>query len=335
MNLEKLLEEIEQEFGLDNIHITRHCGSFVVVKDKKVIRIAGERLHFCPILSRIYNLDIKPSSSEQISSVDIKKTIQEKVDKFGMFCEEREVCCEHIAIPFGASEIMMYGLRNQVLDAVVSVCEGAGTVISDNPVVVQGIGARMNGIFYSSAIPEVIKKLENNKAEVPFPGKIDQVKGVEYAINSGYKKIAVTINGFDADNLENIKELKKHIDVKITSLLVCTTGVSQENAVAMLDADIVWGCASKCVRKIVAPKSVLQIGVQIPVFVLNENGLELISCYAKNDEIRKTLAENKNYYVTFMPHGAYKKIEMGKFKVYLHETDSYPVRAHKEPKPLL
>ena len=335
MNLEELLKKIEKEFGLENLHITRHCGSFIVVKNKKVVKIVGERLNYCPVLSKIYNLNIKPNSSEPISIEDIENTIQVKIDKFGMFCEERGVCCKHIAIPFGASEMMMYGFKNKVLDAVVSVCDGAGTVISDNPEVVQGIGARMNGIFYTSAIPEVIKRLENNNAEVPFPGEINQVKGVEYAIDSGYKKIAVTINGFNADSLEKIKDLKNHIDGKITTLMICTTGVSQENATSMLDADLVWGCASKYVREIVGPKSVLQIGVQIPVFVLNENGIELVSSYAQNDELKKTLEKNKKYYITFMPHGAIKKIEMGKFKVYLHETNSYPVRANKEPRPLL
>jgi hypothetical protein len=43
-----------------------------------------------------------------------------------------------VAVPYGASEMMMYALRRGDLDAVVTVCDGAGTVVTANPELVRG-----------------------------------------------------------------------------------------------------------------------------------------------------------------------------------------------------
>jgi len=62
--------------------------------------------------------------------------------------------------------MMMYALKKGGIDAAVTVCDGAGTVISDSPSLIQGIGARMNGLFYTTPIPEVIQRIKGQKGFV-------------------------------------------------------------------------------------------------------------------------------------------------------------------------
>jgi hypothetical protein len=48
-----------------------------------------------------------------------------------MFTDRRQLMLEDF-VGFGASEVMMTGLDKGLLDTTVTVCEGAGTVISNN-----------------------------------------------------------------------------------------------------------------------------------------------------------------------------------------------------------
>ena len=54
-----------------------------------------------------------------------------------MFTAKRQVLGQDTFVAFGASEIMISGLRSGFLDATVTVGDGAGTVISNNPELVQ------------------------------------------------------------------------------------------------------------------------------------------------------------------------------------------------------
>ena len=61
-----------------------------------------------------------------------------------MLTAKRQLLGYDTFVAFGASEIMMPGLRSGFLETTVTACDGAGTVISNNPEIVPGIGGRMS-----------------------------------------------------------------------------------------------------------------------------------------------------------------------------------------------
>lgn len=191
--------------------------------------------------------------------------------KFGQFTDRRKIIDHEKYVPFGATEIIMEALTANLLDAAVVACDGAGTVITHNPEIVQGIGGRMSGLVYTTPRKNVIRRLEKEGAAVvdPETARIDAVKGAKKALRS-YRKIAVTVTACkDIETLRNLSE-------NIALFVVHTTGISPQQAYYTTKADIVWGCASKYIRDIAGPRSLLQLGVGIPVFVLTEWGLNLI-----------------------------------------------------------
>jgi len=72
-------------------------------------------------------------------------------------------------VGFGASEVMMTGLRRELIDASITVCEGVGTVITSNPILTQGIGARISGVIETTLIPK-LKRRWRKKAGIVLDG---------------------------------------------------------------------------------------------------------------------------------------------------------------------
>ncbi len=252
----------------------------------------------------------------------------------------------------------MYALKRGNIDVAVTVCDGAGTVITSNPSVVQGIGAYMNGLFYTTPIKNVIRKIEENGGFVLTPDKaeIDQLKGVKNAFAMGFRNIAVTVRGDEKEIIKDIRnfeeELKsadnslnikykgdgKPVPFRIVILTVCNTGIDKESAEIIRDyADLSWACASKFVREVVGPPSIMQVGVKIPVFILTVSGLDFISSYSSDEILKEELKDiEKKHYITSNKYRKDSiKINMGKFSVFLYETGSLPVCAEDEPEPLI
>ncbi len=191
--------------------------------------------------------------------------------KFGQFTDQRQIKDCRKYVPFGATEIIMEALTCHLLDAAVTACDGAGTVITDRPDIVQGIGGRMSGLVYTTPRKSVIKRLQKEKALVldPETARINAVDGVRKALEH-YKKVAVTVTA--SEDIEVLRSLSPDVSV----FVVHTTGISVQEAEYTVHADMVWGCASKYVRTIAGPHALVQLGVGIPVFVLTERGLDLI-----------------------------------------------------------
>ena len=82
-----------------------------------------------------------------------------RIRDFGLGTEDREIEMDAF-VGFGASETFMTALRSGVLDSTVTVCEGAGTVITANPTLVQGIGARLSGVIETTPVDGIIKKIK-------------------------------------------------------------------------------------------------------------------------------------------------------------------------------
>jgi len=323
--------DIEKQHYSD-LHVVRLFSAFVAITEGKVMKMTEPVMTYCPLARHMYKHLKVPSHPliEEIQAL-IARGVSEKIEKYGFFTEKRELAKKNIAIPYGASEILMYALRKKIIDAAIVVCDGAGSVVVQDPDVVQGIGARMNGLFYTTPVPKLIQRLEDLGCHVPFSdGTIDQAGASEKAARLGYKNIAVTINGYTEEPLAQFAEIEKKYGVSITSFMVCVTGVEKHRIQEMTKhSDVVWSCASGEVRETVGRSSVLQITRKIPVFVITKKGLSVVSGYCGNEKLLRDLDTGRQYFIAGDCGG--RKITMGRFKTYLREQN-LPVRSPDEPK---
>jgi putative methanogenesis marker protein 8 len=166
---------------------------------------------------------------------------------------------------------------------------GAGTVMTSNPSLVQGIGAHLTGIIETSPIKQTINHIQTNGGRVLDlrTARINQTEGVEKAAEAGFKKIAVTVAGFQARQISAIRKLEKKLSVGITIFSVCNTCTGEKDVRYIVDADIVTASASQVIRKQIGPKALMQVGVTIPVYALTQKGKETILTYLTkfNDKI--------------------------------------------------
>ena len=256
-------------------HIMEIMGKTrVVVKDGEVIEVGDPEIEWCPLIAKL-------SGVQKITSEEVKTNVESKISNLGMFTAKRQLLEHDTFVAFGASEIMMSGLHNGFLEATVTACDGAGTVISNNPELVQGIGGRMSGLIETEPIEDVINGIQklsgtvlDNKTAV-----IDPVSGVKKAAELGYKKIAVTIA--DSKTAKKLRELEAELDLDLIIIAVHVTGISKEEAQGLLEnSDLVTGCASKHIRELAKP--IVQVAAAIPLFVITQKGKELVIERAKD-----------------------------------------------------
>ncbi|MFA6379152.1 MAG: methanogenesis marker 8 protein [Candidatus Omnitrophota bacterium] len=303
-----------------DIHILRYFSSFISVSKGKVINVTDPKITFCPLASHLYkglkNID---GTDQGALKGEIKRIIESKIKDFGFFTSQRKLLQGETAIPYGASEMLMFALKKKIIDAAVVVCDGAGTVITDSGEVVQGIGARMNSLLLTSPIKETIDHLINLGCHVLFDNAlIDQVKGVEKAIAAGYKKIAVTVSGHDVDKLKKIRQLESASHIMVTILVVCTTGIVEAKIEQIHRyADVVWSCASLDIRQKIGEVALLQASKQIPVFVLTQKGIDFLASYADDAAPLRDLDRYKQYLISNEPVG--EKIKLGDTRSFLRE----------------
>lgn len=303
-------------------HVTRRAGCFIEIYEGRIKKIGKPKLKYCPLAERTFSMPFTIES--------LKEGVEKRI-KDGAFCSKRCIHRRESLVSYGASEMLADALEDKRINAAIIVCEGAGTVIADKPEIAQGIGAMMTGVFYTTPIKEIIEKLEK-EAYVVFPNtaEIDQIKGAKIAKELGYKKIAVTLAAGSVRKLKNLKEIEDTI-----ALALCTTGIKEIEAYRIKEyADLAWACASKNIREIVGPSAFLQIGVQIPVFVITKKGLDLASSRIKrlNKKIYEKIDEldfSKKYLLYR------KKLPQEKEIFILEEVEKLPIRGNREPYPLL
>ncbi len=316
------------EAGRD-IHVLRYFSSFISVSAGKVINVTDPKITSCPLASHLYKgfkgID---GADKKIVRQEIRNAIESKIRDFGFFTARRKLSGGGISIPYGASEMLMFALKKHSIDAAVVVCDGAGTVVADSPEVVQGIGARMNSLLFTSPIRETITRLKKLGCHIVFDSAlIDQVKGVEKAIDAGYKRIAVTVSGHDSGKLREIRRLETSGGAVITILVVCTTGAAAAEIEQIHGyADIVWSCASWEIRQKIGALAFLQISKQVPVFVLTKKGVDFIASYAGNSAPLCGLDKHKQYLISNEPGGY--NIKLGNISSFLRE-EKLPVLAGK------
>ncbi len=316
-----------------DLHVLKYFSSVITVSEGQVINVTDPTLRSCPLARHFYSefKDADPESVESLKDA-IRGIIESKIRNYGFFTNDRSFHFPKCVVPYGASEMLAASLKNRFIEAAVVACDGAGTVIVSSPEVVQGIGARMNTLIFTSPIKEIQRKLKERHCHIVSKNTdwIDQVKGVEKAISLGYRRIGVTVAGFAARQLEEIRDLENKEDVDITILVVCTTGISSEK-IEMIrqNADLVWSCASGEVRGKIGSVAKLQLSKQIPVFALTERGVAFAASYLNDPSLTRNLDTTKQYLLSS---------EMGGWPVCSESSQKYvrktvlPAEAGKSPR---
>ncbi len=249
-------------------HIIEAAGKCrVVIRNGRVVEVGTPQIQDCPLARRF------ACPVEEMTAEAIRKNIEGRIRSFGMCTPEREVLAGPDFVLFGASELLSSAVRRGDLDAAVIASDGAGTLVAENPALIQGIGGRMSGLVKTSPIPEVIARIEENGGVVldPATAAIDQAAGVALAAKSGHRRIAVTT----AVAAEAAAIRERFPDAVIVA--VHTTGLSREDAALMAGtADLLTACASQHIRDVAAKTALLQAGTSIPVFAMTPAGKAIV-----------------------------------------------------------
>lgn len=268
---------------MKDIHIIRYFSSLVTISGGRVIKVTAPTIAHCPLAGFLYK-GLKRSGTLPLSRLkdEIGKVIEGKIGRFGFCSKSRVLWDEEASVPYGASEIMAYGLKRRTIDSSVIVCDGAGTVAVSIPQVVQGIGARMHSVLRTSAIPEVVDRLRRFGCHVLHgDGTIDQREGVIEAAKEGRKNIAVTVNAYRGEGLKGIRALERKLGISVVILAICTTGIRRGRINEIGEyADLAWACRSKEARNILCVKAIEILSDTSPVYVFTEKGRALVSGYS-------------------------------------------------------
>jgi putative methanogenesis marker protein 8 len=249
------------------------CGSRVQISRNGIEALTEPMVDYCPLHGTLFG-------TKDIDAKTVCKNVHMKVERYGFCCRNRQFDTEP-TVAYGASEMMCVWLENGLIDCAVIVCEGAGTVTATKGKLVQAIGARLTGIIKTSPISEIIDRIEAEGGMVldKVSAKIDQVEGLKRALGSGHKRIAVSVAGFQAQAMSEIRRVEADTASDVLVFSVCNTCVRNTDLAHIAKADIVCASASKILRKEIGKKALLQLGVTIPVYALTEKGKKLILAY--------------------------------------------------------
>ncbi|MCK9151934.1 methanogenesis marker 8 protein [Methanobacterium alcaliphilum] len=249
-------------------HVIEAMGKAkVVIKDGKVVEVGEPQIKYCPLFHKYRGI-------EELNPQNIKENIEFRINDFGMCTPQRELKMRDF-LSFGISEILSTLLDEKIIDCAVMACDGCGTVIVKDSEAAQGVGGRISGIISTSPIKEVIENLGKENVLDVETAELNQIKGVEKAINYGCKNIAVTV-ALSGDALK-LRELEREYDVNLYIFAVHVTGLSKDDARSLFDsADVITSCASRTVRKIGEKEALLAVGASIPIYAASENGKEFL-----------------------------------------------------------
>ena len=253
-------------------HVMECLGkSRVVIEDGKVVDVSEPMVKVCPLFKKHRGID-------ELNKDTIRENIEYRINKFGMCTEDRETRM-HDFLSFGISEVMSLALKKNLIDAAVMAADGCGTVVLDDPELVQGLGGRISGIVETEPIQKVVDDVGADRLLDPKTARIDQFEGVGKAFAMRYNTVAVTVA-----SAKDAQEIRDCFGRNVIIIAVHTTGVTEKEAEMLYDfCDIITSCASKPIREIGKTRAALQAGTKIPIYAATERGAELMQ--AKLDEL--------------------------------------------------
>jgi len=245
----------------------------VRISPKGVEVLTEPLVDYCPLHEALYG-------TKHIDRDVVRRSVEKKIEGYGFCCQDRLFEAEPI-VAYGASEMMRVWLEKGLIECAVVVCEGAGTVIATKGKLVQTIGARLTGIIRTSPIQETIEQVEADGGVIldKISARIDQVEGVKRAFDLGFRHVAVSIAGFQARAISEMRDLEADARADVVIFSVCNTCVREIDVKYIAKADIACASASKLLRNDIGRRALMQLGMTIPVYALTERGKEHILAY--------------------------------------------------------
>jgi putative methanogenesis marker protein 8 len=231
----------------------------VVIEDGKVVEVGEPEVTYCPLF-------FKHRGIERITKEIVRENMEFRIRDFGMCTPQRRLRMKDF-LSFGVSELMGMALEKDLLDCVVIVCDGAGTVIVKEPALAQGIGGRVSGILETSPIEEIIGAIGRDMVLDPERASIDQLEGVRKARKMGFRRIGVSVA-----MAKDAEAIRKELGDDAVIFAVHTSGLRMDDvAVIFRSSDIVTGCASSGVHQL-GDGSCRRAGSKVPVYAVSGAG---------------------------------------------------------------
>ena len=254
---------------MNDRHVIEALGKAeVVIENGKITYIGEPVVDYCSIFDN-------GQHNGDLTKEFIKSNINKRIDEFGMCTPQRSIDVED-TMSFGTSETLKTNIINGNVDCVVGACEGVGTLLIDDAELVQGVGGRVSALISTTPIDEVMDKVGRENVLNPETAELNPLKGLEMAIERGYKNIAITI--IPTEMVKDIRQYPKPEDVNIYIFVAHTTNVSKKEADMLFDyADVISGCSSINIRETAEERKPYYAGKKVPLYAVTENGKRLLN----------------------------------------------------------
>lgn len=268
---------------LKDKHIIEALGKTkITIENGKITDMTEPQTEYCPIFGKYHNI-------KKLNKENIRKNIEFRIADFGMCTKDRVLRMDDM-LSVGISEILRSNVELGNLDCVVGACEGTGTLIMTEPDLIQGVGGRVSGLISTTPIPEIIEQIGEENILNPETAEINQLKGLEMAIEKGYKNIAVTI--LPCPMVKQLREYPIPDDVNVYIFVAHTTGATVDDAKMLFEtADIVTACSSKNIIEYAQIKKPYYYGESVSIYAISDDGRRFLD--ARLDNINKPLSTNK------------------------------------------
>lgn len=254
---------------MNDRHVIEALGKAeVVIENGKITYIGEPVVDYCSIFDN-------GQHNGDLTKEFIKSNINKRIDEFGMCTPQRSIDVED-TMSFGTSETLKTNMINGNVDCVVGACEGVGTLLIDDAELVQGVGGRVSALISTTPIDEVMDKVGRENVLNPETAELNPLKGLEMAIERGYKNIAITI--IPTEMVRDLRQYPKPEDVNIYIFVAHTTNVSKKEADMLFDyADVISGCSSINIRETAEERKPYYAGKKVPLYAVTENGKRLLN----------------------------------------------------------
>lgn len=254
---------------MNDRHVIEALGKAeVVIENGKITYIGEPVVDYCSIFDN-------GQHNGDLTKEFIKSNINKRIDDFGMCTPQRSIDVED-TMSFGTSETLKTNMINGNVDCVVGACEGVGTLLIDDAELVQGVGGRVSALISTTPIDEVMDKVGRENVLNPETAELNPLKGLEMAIERGYKNIAITI--IPTEMVKDLRQHPKPEDVNIYIFVAHTTNVSKKEADMLFDyADVISGCSSINIRETAEERKPYYAGKKVPLYAVTENGKRLLN----------------------------------------------------------
>ena len=254
---------------MNDKHVIEALGKAeVVIENGKITYIGEPVVDYCSIFGN-------GQHNGDLTKEFIKSNINKRIEEFGMCTPQRSFDVED-TMSFGTSETLKTNMINGNVDCVVGACEGVGTLLIDDADLVQGVGGRVSALISTTPIDEVIDNVGRDNVLNPETAELNPLKGLEMAIERGYKNIAITI--IPTEMVRDLRQYPKPENVNIFIFVAHTTNVSQKEAEMLFDyADVISGCSSINIRETAEERKPYYAGKKVPLYAVTENGRKLLN----------------------------------------------------------